>query len=490
MNEEHDLKLLLRSRTAIVVIETTEELRALALLSRVGIALHEAVFAWSVTEGLRRVDIEVPAQRFNSDPGDVLGHLRATRQAGIYVLLDFHPWMDDPVHVRMLKDVALGYDQCVRTVVLVSHRLTLPPELVSLSARINLALPTPAVVADLVREQARLWAEANPGQRVRADEQTFRELVGNLSGLTVEDARRLARRVIFDDGAITASDLPEVMAAKHGLLSRGGVLAFEYDTSSFAEVGGLRRLKSWLAQRREAFIGKSVRPGLKSPRGVLLLGVQGGGKSLAARAIAGLWRVPLLRLDFGSLYDKFQGETERKLRDSLSSAELMAPCVLWVDEIEKGVAGDAHDAGTSRRVLGTLLTWMAERKRPVFLVATANDISRLPPELIRKGRMDEIFFVDLPDAVVRAEIFEIHLRRREEHLVRFDLNALAAATEGFSGAEIEQVVVSALYACGQDALEQSALLAEVACTRPLSVVMAERMGALRAWAAERTVPAD
>lgn len=490
MNEEHDLKLLLRSRTAIIVIETTEELRALAVLSRVGIALRQAVFAWSVTEGLRRLDIEAPAQRFNADPADVLGHLRATRQAGIYVLLDFHPWLDEPVNVRLLKDVALGYDDCPRTVVLVSHRLNPPPELSALSARMNLSLPSPTALAELVREQARLWAQANPGQRVRADQQTFRELVANLAGLTAADARRLARRVVFDDGAITASDLPEVMAAKHRLLSRGGVLAFEYDTSSFAEVGGLQRLKRWLAQRREAFVGESPRPGLEAPRGVLLLGVQGGGKSLAARAIAGLWRVPLLRLDLGSVYDKFHGETERKLRESLTSAELMAPCVLWVDEIEKGVAVGDHDNGTSRRVLGTLLTWMAERTQQVFLVATANDISRLPPELMRKGRMDEIFFVDLPSAAVRAEIFEIHLRRREEDPARFDLDCLAASTEGFSGAEIEQVVVSALYACGHQALEQSALLAEVTGTRPLSVVMAERVAALRQWAAARTVPAD
>ena len=332
MNEEHDLELLLRSRTPIVVIESTEEPRALALLTRVGIGLRQAVFSWTVTEGLKRSDVDLPGQRFNAAPGDVLGHLRSTRQPGVYVLLDFHPWLDDPLHIRQLKDVALGYEECPRTVVLLSHRLLLPPELAALAAHFSLALPGERELSELVREQARAWAGANPGQRVRADPETFRELVRNLVGLTVEDARRLARRVIFDDGAITESDLPELMQAKHALLGRDGVLAFEYDTANFGEVGGLARLKQWLAQRRPAFLGEpGGRGGLEPPRGVLLLGAQGAGKSLAARAVAGLWRVPLLRLDFGRLYDKFHGETERKLRGSLRTAELMAPCVLWVD---------------------------------------------------------------------------------------------------------------------------------------------------------------
>jgi SpoVK/Ycf46/Vps4 family AAA+-type ATPase len=219
--------------------------------------------------------------------------------------------------------------------------------------------------------------------------------------------------------------------------------------------------------------------------------VQGGGKSLAAKAVAGLWSLPLLRLDFASLYNKFFGETERNLREALKMAEQMAPCVLWMDEIEKGLATGSNDDGVSQRVLGTLLTWMAERKAPVFMVATANAIDRLPPELVRKGRFDELFFVDLPDAEVRAEIFAIHLRRRELDPAQFDLAALAAACEGFSGAEIEQVVVSALYAAQarQQAVDQALLLSNIQATAPLSVVMAERLTALRAWAAGRTVDA-
>jgi SpoVK/Ycf46/Vps4 family AAA+-type ATPase len=284
-----------------------------------------------------------------------------------------------------------------------------------------------------------------------------------------------------------------VARAKYELMGPGGVLGFEYDVARFAEVGGLRSLQAWLGLRRAAFLREPAARGLDVPRGILLLGVQGCGKSLAARAVAGTWGVPLLRLDFAALYDKYVGETERNLRESLRSAEAMAPCVLWVDEIEKGLAtgGGDGDAGTSRRVLGSLLTWMAENDRSVFVVATANDVRLLPPELVRKGRLDEIFFVDLPRADVREEIAAIHLRKRGLDPQRFDLLELAAATAGFSGAEIEQAVAAALYAArAQDApLETAHVLAEIRRTRPLSVLMAEPVAALRAWAAGRTVPA-
>jgi SpoVK/Ycf46/Vps4 family AAA+-type ATPase len=254
-------------------------------------------------------------------------------------------------------------------------------------------------------------------------------------------------------------------------------------------VGGLGQLKRWLADRQSAFIDAK---GTDSPKGILLVGVQGGGKSLAARAVAGLWGLPLMRLDFASLYNKFFGETERNLREALQLAEQMSPCVLWMDEIEKGLATGDNDGGVSQRVLGTLLTWMAERKAPVFLVATANQISHLPPELIRKGRFDEMFFVDLPSLEVRGDIFRIHLARRELDPASFDLPALAQASAGFSGAEIEQAVVSALYAAQarQMAVEQTLLMHELQVTAPLSVVMAEELEELRAWAKDRAVMAD
>jgi len=251
----------------------------------------------------------------------------------------------------------------------------------------------------------------------------------------------------------------------------------------------LKRLKKWLAERQDVFQQGDADD---APKGVLLLGVQGGGKSLAAKAVAGMWQLPLLRLDMAALYNKFIGETEKNLRDALRLADLMSPCVLWLDEIEKGISEDSGDNGTGRRLLGTLLTWMAERTTPVFMVATSNDISRLPPELIRKGRMDEIFFVDLPAQDIREEIFTIHLRKRDLEPQGFNLTLLAAAADGFAGAEIEQSIVAAIYTAKAqgETLSDEHLLMEIDGTSPISVVMAEKIHQLRCWAKERTVPAD
>ena len=255
----------------------------------------------------------------------------------------------------------------------------------------------------------------------------------------------------------------------------------------------MSRLKKWLAQRQKVFHGGQTLPkGLDKPKGILLLGVQGGGKSLAAKAVAGIWNVPLLRLDFGMMYNKYIGETEKNIRQALKTAEAMAPCVLWIDEIEKGISTGSDDEGTSKRILGTMLTWMAENTHAVFIVATANAIDDLPPELIRKGRLDEIFFVDLPSEEVRKIIFQIHLDKRDVPTADLDLEQLAKLSEGFSGSEIEQAIVSVLYSslAMDKAVETEDLVREIENTRPLSVVMAEKIAYLRHWASARTVPAD
>jgi SpoVK/Ycf46/Vps4 family AAA+-type ATPase len=287
-------------------------------------------------------------------------------------------------------------------------------------------------------------------------------------------------------------DVARVLKFNQDKLGDNPVVQLEIEATKLTDVAGLDNLKRWLTQRRAPFLGDAKSMGLDPPRGVLLLGVQGAGKSLAAKAVAGTWGVPLLRLDFATLYNKWLGETERNLREALKFADAMAPCVLWMDEIEKGVATGASDGGESRRLLGSILTWMAERKSKTFMVATANDIEQLPPELIRKGRFDEIFFVDLPGVETRARILWIHLAKRKLDPEKFDLVKLTVATDGFSGAEIEQAIVSALYeahASGQ-LLKTEQVLAEAQRTRPLSVVMAERIQALREWARDRTVPAD
>jgi SpoVK/Ycf46/Vps4 family AAA+-type ATPase len=392
--------------------------------------------------------------------------------------------------VRLLKDICQTYARTARTIVLISHELSLPRELEHFVARFRLAFPDRSERQAIVEKVAAEWTKSHAGSRVRTDRKALELLIENLGGLCTGDTERLARTAIFDDGALLANDLPVLMQAKYALLNRSGVQSFEYDSVKFADLGGMAKLKEWLRQRRPAFDGSAQQ--LDPPKGALLLGVQGCGKSVAARAAAGIYGVPLLRLDFAALHDKYLGESERNLRDTLATADIMAPCVLWIDEIEKGTATGDGDSGTSRRVLGTFLTWMAEKKTRVFVVATANDISALPPELIRKGRFDEIFFVDLPQQAVRADILRIHAAKRSLTLAEPQVAQLAEACEGFSGAEIEQAIVSALYAAhaGGTAVSASHVMSEIRATRPLSVVMAERIAELRAWAAERTVGAD
>ena len=496
MDGRHDLEVILRSRTPIIVIETRDEARMLETLQTISVAsssdLYLPLFKWTVTDGLQRLDIALEPQTINSQPTDVLKHIRAVSKPGIYVLLDFHPFLEDPIHVRLIKDICIRYREVPRQIVLISHTVKLPRELESYSARFDMSLPTELERRNIVKKVADEWVSEHPGSRVKADAKAHEILIRNLAGLTYADTEQLARNAIYVDGAITKSDLPGVMQAKYELLNRGGALQFEYDTARFNDLGGMERLKTWLAKRKSVFRGDEDIAHLDSPKGIVLLGVQGCGKSLAAKATAGIFGVPLLRMDFGAVYDKYHGETERKLRESLQTADVMSPCVLWIDEIEKGIAGRGGETGTTQRVLGTFLTWMAEKQSQVFVVATANNIDSLPPELVRKGRFDEIFFVDLPNTENRRSILSIHLQRRNQELEEFDLAAIADATKGFSGSEIEQAVVSALYAAHAQSksLATGHILAEVAETHPLSVVMQEQIASLRQWANGRTVPCD
>lgn len=493
MDCRHDLEVILRSRIPIIVIETRDETRALEMLRALvmsGAGQHYLpLFRWTVTDGLQRLDIELEPQAVNSAPTDVLKHIRAVTKPGIYVLLDFHPFLEDPVHVRLIKDIAMRYRETPRQLVFISHTVKLPAELEPFAAHFDMSMPSEAERRKIIQQVADDWLKENPGSRVKADKKAYDLLVHNLAGLTYSDTAQLARNAIFVDGAITKSDLPGVMDSKYALLNRGGALHFEYDTARFSDIGGMERLKRWLTQRKSVFRGDEEAAHLDVPKGILLLGVQGCGKSLAAKATAAIFGVPLLRLDFGNIYDKYHGETERKLRESLRTADVMSPCVLWIDELEKGIAGRGGETGTTQRVLGSFLAWLSEKQSRVFVVATANDISALPAELVRKGRFDEIFFVDLPDRSARTTILEIHLAKRQQRVESFDVEKITAATDGFSGAEIEQAVVAALYAAHSQArpLTSEHILAEIDQTRPLSVVMYEQIKTLRQWADGRTV---
>lgn len=486
-----DLEVIIRSRTPLIAVDSNEETTIVNLARRIGQRFQMKVFRWTVTEGLQAFEPSDQPLISVLTSKEVLNHIRTETQYSLYMLLDFHPYLQDAVHIRHLKDIALSYSRHQSTVMLVGSSLQVPVELQPFTAKFELPLPTADELRAIVVDVAADWGAAHGRRNVQTTDKVLDQLVRNLTGLTATDARRLAAKAINDDGVILESDIPEVTRAKYELLGRDGVLSFEYDTAKFSEVGGMKRLRQWVEVRREFFQGNTSMQ-MDPPRGVLLLGVQGCGKSLAAKAVAGILGVPLLRLDFGVLYNKYYGETERNLRKALETAELMSPCVLWMDEIEKGVAVQSDDDGLSRRILGTFLTWMSERRKPVFLVATANDIMRLPPELVRKGRFDEIFFVDLPSAQNRGDIFNIHFRKRSLDAAAFNLDELVKASEGFSGAEIEQAIVSAMYAAHAQTrdLANEDLLAEIRQTRPLSVVMAEKVEATREWAASRTVPCD
>ncbi len=490
--ELSELAAMIRAGAPLIVIETHDEPHAMTLFGELRRQMGRPLFKWTSAQGLKWVERDQLLAPEFKEADAALAHIRQRRDVGIYLLMDFHPFLRDPVNVRQIREMSRMTDGAhARAMVLVSPELKLPPELDSIARRFRLQPPERSTLVEMVRSEAVRWGNQRGSAAARICEQALERLVVNLEGLTMKDARRLARNAICDDGALDESDLADVMQAKFELLNPGGILTFEMETARFGQVAGMERLKRWLEMRAGVFNANEPPPGLDIPKGMMLLGVQGCGKSLAARAAAGLFGVPLLHLDCGALFNRYHGESERNLRESLRAAELMAPCVLWIEEIEKGLSISDSDGGTSRRMLGTLLTWMAERKSRVFIAATANDITILPPELVRKGRFDEIFFVDLPDESTREAVLAIHLKRRQLKPQLYPLAQIAAATDGFSGAELEHLIVAALYTAHAESLPLTTdhLMAEITNTRPLSVLMAEPIANLRDWASTRAVPA-
>jgi SpoVK/Ycf46/Vps4 family AAA+-type ATPase len=492
VNDIKELEGLLAAKMPIVAIESREEAKLLQMFERFTMLNERSFWTWSVTSGLRRASGKESA--FNTARiEDALRHIDKSPANAIYLFLDAHRFLDDPVVLRQIKDIAAKSESAHRMLVFLSAKLEVPAEIEHLTARFRPSLPDAGRITGILNEEARRYREAT-GAQVKANREALGVVAQHLGGLTEEDVRRLAR-MAMQDGEVSAADVARLLKAKHDLVASSEILVLETGVPDIEQLGGLAGLKRWLKVRRDIFLNPPETSSLPPPRGVLLLGVQGAGKSLAAKCVAGAWQLPLYRLDFGALYQKYHGETERNIREALAVANAMAPCVLWMDEIEKGVAGDGggeSDGGVSRRVLGTLLTWMNERTSRVFMVATANDIAQLPPELLRKGRFDEIFFIDLPAAAAREDILRIHLGRNKQDPAAFDLARLASQCEGFSGAEIEQAIVAALYEAhaSKKPLQVEAIEAELRRTRPLSKVMAEKVTALREWARERTVPAD
>jgi hypothetical protein len=491
------LELLIRSKYALLLLETAEPERADEMLALIASRLSLLYFTWSRSRGLRRgIQAGDPFIENTAEPSRALARV-PQEGVGIFHFRGLGPFLDDPVVASHVLDAVSHFGVRRGAIVISGHDTHLPDTL--RPHAVSLTLPSPGfdehrqLLEKLIREYS-----AKMPVRVELTHEDRTRLVNNLVGLSLTESEKVITKLIMEDGAIRAADVRRVAESKRQVVEQDGLLEYWPVGDDLGEVAGLAGLKAWLARRRAVVHDpqRAASFGLGFPRGVLLLGVPGCGKSLCAKAIASEWGLPLLKLDPANLYDKYVGDSEKNFKRAMRTAERMAPIVLWIDELEKafGGSGDA-DGGVSKRVFGTFLSWLQERKGDVFVTATSNDIAKLPPEFIRKGRFDEVFFVDLPRAEARAEIFRIHLRKRNqapENPSAFDAGALAAATEGFSGAEIEQVVVGALYAAFADgkALETADLLREVRATRPLSGTMHERISELRAWAATRTVSAE
>ncbi len=507
------LKILINSSTPIVVMETVEEVRALTIVRAACSELNMALFEWTVADGLIRsganasampvadLQMRINAARHAADPGapegkaaiyntvdpvQALANLESLTLEAVFVLKDFHRHMDNPVVVRRLRDVGQKFSANRRTLILTAPSIQMPAELASLVEFLDLPLPDIERLRDLIRETYTRMA-GTLTLKLQLDALGVDAMAANL-------AERAISQSLVAHYALAPACVTDVLEAKKALLKRSEMLEFVDSSDNMASVGGLENLKNWLAPRRNSWEPQARQFGLDPPKGVIILGVQGCGKSLCARAVAGEWKLPLVKFDTAAVYDKYIGETEKRIQKVFRVAEGLAPCVLWIDELEKVFAGSgpdsaSADAGVSSRLLASFLSWMQERKSPVFVAATCNNATVLPPELIRKGRFDELFFVDLPNTAERKQIFSIQLTKRKRNPTGYDLDRVAAAAKGFSGAEIESAVQTALYAAysGKHELSTDDLLTALSSTVPLSTTRAEEIAELRAWAQHRAV---
>jgi hypothetical protein len=492
----HDELLLhLRARATLVVLVTVEEQRALAVLDQVrrDLDFDADLVVWDPAARMRSMaGRKVPEATTVESALDRIGDL-ATHNPGrpdVYAVCDLHEsWDRAPAVRRKLRSLAHRLTSTRATLVAVSPTPDVPRELADEAVVVDLPLPDLPAMRVLLDH----LVATTPGVRVELDSSGRDAMARAALGLTASQAQRAFARALVRDRVLDAADVDAVLAEKQAVVRATPGLEFIDDTAGGHEVGGLEHLKEWLALRRDAFGARAEAFGLPCPKGIALVGIPGSGKSMTARMVGRMWQLPVLRLDMGGLFDSKLGETEHRTRRALRVAEAVAPSVLWIDEVEKVLSHGDQDGGTSMRVLGTVLTWMQERPAPVFVVATANDVSRVPPELLRRGRFDEVFFLDLPNEAERAEILRVQLRRRGRDPQGFDLGQLARLSAGHVGAELEQAVTDALFCAfghGRE-LTTADLAAAISATIPLSLSSKERVAALRAWQREgRARPAS
>ena len=496
MNFQSELETLIRARYPILYIITSEEMRVQNLILEVARKRQKKIFEWSCSTGIVPAGSSIQSQKNRSaatrDPLLALDQVIDHVEPALFIFKDFHPFLSRTnfAIIRKLKEIALHLKNSFKTIILVSPVLEIPTELEKEITVLNYPLPAREDLNELLDK---IIADVRQFKQVDIDlDEAGRErLLQAALGLTLGEAENVFAKIIVKGERLSGDDVPEVLAEKQQIIRKNGLLEYYAAAENFDHIGGLAVLKDWLSKRAVAFSSEARAFGLPPPKGILMLGVQGCGKSLCAKAVSNQWQLPLLRFDMGRMFGSFVGSSEENIRRAIAVAESVAPAILWVDEIDKAFAGTqasgAADGGTTARVFGTFLTWLSEKTAPVFVVATANEISQLPPELLRKGRLDEIFFVDLPTREERIEVFRIHLTKRGRQVAAFNLEALAEASTDFSGAEIEEAITSALYDAfsGRDEITTAHVLAAIAETVPLAKTMDEQIKHLRTWAGGR-----
>ncbi len=496
MNFQTEIETLIRARYPILYIITSEEMRVQNLIVEIAAKRQKKVFEWTYSNGIVPAGTSIQSHKSRNgatkDPLAALDQVIEQVEPAIFLFKDFHPFLarNNFAIIRKLKDIALHLKNSFKTIILISPVMEIPAELDKEITVLNFPPPTKedlGAMLDKIIEEVREHKQV----QIDLDGEGRERLLQAALGLTLGEAENVFAKIIVKDGRLSGDDVNEVFAEKQQIIRKSGLLEYYAANEDFASVGGLSVLKEWLNKRVVAFTEEARAFGLPSPKGILLLGVQGCGKSLCAKAVSRLWQLPLLRFDMGRMFGSLVGSSEENVRRAISVAESVAPAVLWVDEIDKAFVGSQSsgvtDGGTTARVFGTFLTWLSEKSAPVFVVCTANDVSQLPPELLRKGRLDEIFYVDLPSEEEREEIFRIHLAKRGRDPKNFDLKVLVTASREFSGAEIEEAIISALYDAfyAKQELKTEHVFAALVQTVPLAKTMEEKIGAQRQWAIGR-----
>lgn len=496
MSFAQELDTLIRARYPIIFIVSSEEMRLQNVVVEVAQKRQKKVFEWSYSTGIVPAGTSIQSQKHRNaatkDPLLALDQVIEQVEPAVYIFKDFHPFLTKSnfAVIRKLKEIAIQLKSSYKTIILISPVMEIPTELEKEVTLMNFPLPDRddlAMLLDKIIEDVKAFKKV----KIELDEAGRERLLQAALGLTLGEAENVFAKIIVKEERLSGDHVQEVFAEKQQIIRKSGLLEYYATNITFSNVGGLSVLKEWLEKRTAAFSEEARTFGLPSPKGILMLGVQGCGKSLCAKSVSSLWQLPLLRFDMGKMFNSLVGSSEENVRRAIAVAESVAPAVLWVDEIDKAFAGSqssgSTDGGTTARVFGTFLTWLSEKTAPVFVVATANDISQLPPELMRKGRLDEIFFVDLPSAEERLDIFRIHLAKRKRDPVNYDLEALAEASKDFSGAEIEEAVISALYDAfyARREVTTADILQSIRQTVPLAKTMDEHINRLRAWAEGR-----